>query len=66
MFKNTYSKRLDKIEESTKKINKNDLNFIVNSPGDENGFSGVIDPITFLNNIKLNKTKIEKTNTSWV
>ena len=66
MFKNTYSKRLDKIEELTKKINKNDLNFIVNSPGDENGFSGVIGPITFLNNIKLNKTKIEKTNTSWV
>ena len=59
-FKNIYSKRLDKIEELTKKIDNNDLNFIVNSTGDETDFSEVEDPITLLDNIKSDEITIEK------
>ena len=55
-----YNKRLAKIEELTKKFDKNDLNFVVNSTADKTGFSHVEDPITFFNNIKTNKTTIEE------
>ena len=36
------------------------MNFIVNSTDSETDFSGVEDPITFLNNIKTNKITIEE------
>ena len=59
-----YNKRLAKIEELTKKFDKNDLNFVVNSTVDKTGFSNVEDPITFFNNIKTNKTTIEEAKAS--
>ena len=52
IFKIIYNERLDKIEELTKKFDYNDLNFLVNSTGDETEFSELEDPYTFLNNIK--------------
>ena len=60
IFKNIYKKRLDKIEELTKKINYDDLNFIVESSGDETSFTKVEDPMVFLNNIKRGKIKLEE------
>ena len=59
-----YNKRYAKIEELTKKIDKNDLNFVANSTVDKTGFSNVEDPITFFNNIKTNKTTIEEAKAS--
>ena len=44
-------------QELTKKIDKNDLNFIFNSTGCETDFSRANDPITFLNKIKSGKKK---------
>ena len=60
MFKNIYNKRLDKIEELTKKINYDDLNFIVESSGDENNFTKVDNPMVFLNNIKTGEIALEQ------
>ena len=40
------------------------MSFIVNSTGDENEFSGVEDPNTFLNNIKTNKTTMKQAKAS--
>ena len=48
IFKNIYSKRLDKIEELTKKIDDNDLIFTTLSTGETVDFSGKNDPLTFL------------------
>ena len=64
IFKNIYNERLDKIEGLRKKIDYNDLRFIVSSTGDENDFSGVEDPNTFLNNIKTNKRTMEQAKAS--
>ena len=63
-IENIYSERIGKIEELTKKIDYNDLNFIVNSTDSETNFSGVEDPITFLTNIKTNKITIEEAKAS--
>ena len=60
IFKSNYNKRLDNIEEVTKKIDNNDFYFIVISTGDETDFSEVEDPITFLNNIKSGEIAIEE------
>ena len=60
IFKSNYNKRLDNIEEVTKKIDNNDFYFIVISTGDETDFSEVEDPITFLNNIKSGEITIEE------
>ena len=64
IFKNIYNERLDKIEELTKRIDHNDLNFIVNSTDSETDFSGIEDPITFLDNIKTNKITMEQAKAS--
>ena len=64
IFKNIYNERLDKIEELTKRIDHNDLNFIVNSTDSETDFSGTEDPITFLDNIKTNKITMEQAKAS--
>ena len=62
IFKNIYNERLNKIEELTKKINYDDLNFIFQSSGDETNFTKVEDPIVFLNDIKTDKTRLEEAN----
>ena len=48
IFKNIYEKRLDKIEELTKKIDDNNLIFTTLSTGKTVDFSGKNDPLTFL------------------
>ena len=60
IFKNIYKERIDKIEELNKKINYDDLNFIVQSSADETNFTKVESPVVFLNNIKTGKIKLKK------
>ena len=48
IFKNIYEKRLDEIEELTKKIDDNNLIFTTLSIGETVDFSGKNDPLTFL------------------
>ena len=47
IFKNIYKKRLDKIEEWSKKNNHDDLKFTVQSSGQEVDFSRIEERITF-------------------
>ena len=60
IFKNIFNKRLDKIEELSKKNNFNDLKVIVNNSGLETDFSGLKDHVTFIDDIKRNKISIEE------
>ena len=48
IFKNIYEKRLDKIEELTRKIDDNNLIFTTLSVGETVNFSGKNDPLTLL------------------
>ena len=48
IFKNIYEKRLDKIEELTRKIDDNNLIFTTLSEGETVNFSGKNDPLTLL------------------
>ena len=57
IFKNIYKKRLDKMEELSKKIDYNNLKYIVMSSGKEFRFDKSEDPIVFLNDIKKKKKK---------
>ena len=50
--KNIYHERLDKMDESSKKIHYGDMKFIVNSSGLENDFSNLKDPLAFLTMLK--------------
>ena len=45
IFKNIYNKRLDKIDELSKKLNYGDLKFIVDSANLETDFSELKDPV---------------------
>ena len=60
IFKNIYEKRLDKIEELTKKIDDNNLIFTTLSTGETVDFSGKNDPLTFLKKIRDGKITIER------
>ena len=65
IFKDIYNKRLDKIEELNSKIDYDNLKYIVEKSGvkkdsDEYDFNKIKDPITFLNNIKEDKTSIQE------
>ena len=60
MLSNIYNKRLDKIEELTKKIDSNNLIFTTLSTGDTIDFSKKNDPLTLLNKIRNGKITIEK------
>ena len=60
IFKNIYEKRLDKIEELTKKIDDNNLIFTTLSTGETVDFSGKNDPLTFLKKIRDGKIIIER------
>ena len=48
IFRNIYNKRLDKIEELTKKIDGDNLVFTTLSTGETVNFSGKNNPLTFL------------------
>ena len=52
IFKDIYSKRVDKVDELSKKIDYGNLKFIVNSTGLETDFSELKDPVAFLDSIK--------------
>ena len=58
--KDIYNKRLDKIEELNKKIDFDNLKYVVVSTGDEYNFDNLDDPLTLLNNIKKGKISIGK------
>ena len=60
IFKDIYNKRLDKLEELNKKIDYNNLNYVVFSSGDEYNFNNLDDPLTFLNNIKKGKISLNE------
>ena len=51
IFKNICNKRLDKIEELSKKIDYNNLKYAVKSCGEEFGFHKAEDPLVFPNDI---------------
>ena len=60
IFKNTFSKRHDKIEELSKKIDYDDLDYTVISTGEEFKSDKSEYPILFLNNIKKGKISLEE------
>ena len=60
IFKNIYNKRLDKIEELTKKNHYDNLEYTAISTGEEFKFEKSEDPILFLNDIKKGKISLEE------
>ena len=60
IFKDIYNKRLDKIEEINNKIDYNNLNYVAVGTGDEYNFNNLVDPLTFLNNVKKGKILMKK------
>ena len=60
IFKDIYSKRLDKIEELNNKIDYDHLKYVVESSGDEYRFNKIKDPITFLDDIKKGKISLKE------
>ena len=60
ILKNIYNKRLDKIEEFSKKIDYNNLKYTVISSGEEFVFDKSEDPVLFLNDIKKDKISLEE------
>ena len=55
-----YSKRLDKVDESSKKIDYGNLKFIFSSSGLETDFSELKDHVAFLDSIKKREILIEE------
>ena len=60
IFKDIYSKRLDKIEELSNKIDYDNLKYVVVGTGDKYNFDNLDDPPTFLNNIKKGEISMKK------
>ena len=60
IFRNIYNKRLDKIEELTKKNDSNDLIFTTLSTGETIDFTKKNDPLTFLKRIRDGKITLER------
>ena len=60
VFKDIYNKRLDKLEELNKKIDYDNLKYVVQSSGDEYSFNKIEDPIALLNDIKKGKISVEE------
>ena len=60
IFKDIYDKRLDKIEELNKKIDYNNLKYVVVSSDDEYSFDKLKDPIAFLDDIKKGKISLKE------
>ena len=60
IFKDIYNKRLGKLEELNKKIDYDNLKYVVESSGDEYSFNEIKDPISLLTIFK--KVKYHKNN----
>ena len=60
IFTNIYNKRLDKIEELTKKVDCNNLIFTKLSTGNTIDFSKKTDPLTLLKKIRDGKITVER------
>ena len=60
IFKNTYNKRLDKVEELNNKIDYDNLKYVAVNSRTEYNFSELTDPITFLNKIKKGELPLEE------
>ena len=60
VFKNIHNERLDKIEELNKKIDYDNLKYIVKTTGEEFEFDKSEYPLEFLNDIKTGKISIEE------
>ena len=60
IFRNIYNKRLDKIEELTKKVDGNNLTFTILSTGETYNFTGKNDPLSLLNKIRNGEITIER------
>ena len=60
IFKHIYNKRLDKIEELSKKTDYNNLKYTVISSGEEFEFDRSEDPVLFLNDIQKGKTSLQE------
>ena len=60
IFKDIYSKRVDKVDELSKKIDYGNLKFIVNSTGLQTDFSELKDPVAFLDSIKKREIVVEE------
>ena len=60
IFKNICNKRLDKIEELSKKNDYNNLTYTAISSGEEFEFDKSEDPVLFLNDIKKGKISLEE------
>ena len=59
-YENIYNKRLDAIEELSKKNYYNNLKFMAESSGNETDFTKKENPIVFLTNFRANKIIIER------
>ena len=60
IFKDTYNKKLDKLEELNNKIDYNNLKYITANNRSSYTFSEIEDRITFLNEIKKGKKSLEE------
>ena len=60
IFKNIYNKRLNKIDELSRKIDYGDLKFIVHCSGLETNSSTSKDPVAFPDSIKKREISIEE------
>ena len=60
IFKNIYNKKLDKIDELSKKVDYGDFKFIVNSSGLETNCSESKYSVAFLEIIKRHEISIEE------
>ena len=58
IFKNIYNERLDKIEELNKKVDYDNLKFLVKNNGEEFAFDKSEDPVVFLNDIQAGKISL--------
>ena len=60
IFKKDYNKRLDKVDELSKRIDFGDLKFIISSSGTETNFSKLKDLVAFLDSIREREISIEE------
>ena len=60
IFRNIHNKKLDKIEESSEKIDGNNLIYPIISTGKTIHFTKIYDPLTFLNKTKKGEITIEE------
>ena len=59
-FKDIYKGKLNKIEALNKKVDYNNLKFLVKNSGEEFAFDKLEDPMIFLNDIKTGKISLKE------